>query len=717
MGQANRGQTRWWLGAACAFTAALAVMPAARAQQLIMNGPMAVEEAVAATDDAPKNNGFSIKKEDQKLIEQFEDFERFRDKKAWDRAFKALDTFSATGDPSAMAPTKEGFWIPTRQKFLRSLLSLPPEGKEAYRLFNDAKANQLWEQALAHEATGDADTLASLKKLVDQFFITRIGDKAADHLGDALFEAGDYTGAAKAWGQILSDYPETSLSALRLQMKQATALARGGRWEQFRQLSASIREKHSGETVKIAGKEVSVEAQLASLARPTTLPTTGPTTNSSTEFAGGDAPIKLPAQDHPLWQMQFMDPTLSDKMFAQLNQNGWGAQMAPMAHVVPAAVADGKRVYLNWYGILWAVDEETGKIVWWSDHFKKLADKFNEIIQWQIDSNRFTLTLAGDSLLVVYVNLDKLNNQEPFRFACLDPATGKRKWSSDAGALQGWAFIGSPLVVDSTIYITAHPKDNQEVHLLSMSLEGKLNWESKLGQPQMGNNWRGQPVYPLPVLKYASGMLYILTNNGAVIAFDTIGRTIDWAFSYERSNGQDMNNGRFGWNGQQMESNEPPASAWMRDGLLYFKDRGEKMMFALDLGSPQLKWKRPVGDDTSIVGYDDQNFYLLSTGQDNTSLSTVDWQSGKMLRSSKLPDANENVRAIAAGTSYLVFLSRGIFEVDTAVTDVTRDTRTFRGIDKDALGGILLRTGDKLISVSNLAVTAYPVTSEAHAAK
>src|SRR5260370_980465 len=123
--------------------------------------------------------------------------------------------------------------------------------------------------------------------------------------------------------------------------------------------------------------------------------------------------------------MQFMDPALADKMFAQLNQNGWGAQMAPMAHVVPAAVTDGKRVYLNWYGILWAVDGETGKIVWWSDHFKKLAEKFNEIIQWQIDSNRFTITVAGDSLLVVYVNLDKINNQEPFRFASLDPATGK----------------------------------------------------------------------------------------------------------------------------------------------------------------------------------------------------------------------------------------------------------------------------------------------------
>ena len=44
----------------------------------------------SAGEEAPKTGGFSVKKEDAKIIEQFEDFERYRDKKAWEKAFKAL---------------------------------------------------------------------------------------------------------------------------------------------------------------------------------------------------------------------------------------------------------------------------------------------------------------------------------------------------------------------------------------------------------------------------------------------------------------------------------------------------------------------------------------------------------------------------------------------------------------------------------------------------
>jgi outer membrane protein assembly factor BamB len=666
------------------------------------------------SEDASKTNGFAVKKEDQKVLEQFDDFERFRDKKAWDRAFKSLDSISGTADSGAMSSTKDGFWIPTRQKFLRSLVSLPPEGREAYRLFNDAKARQNLDKALAHEAAGDSDTIELLKKTVDQFLITSVGDKAADRLGDALFEAGDYTGAQRAWDQILSYYPETTLSTLRLQIKQATAMARAGRSEPLRVLSASLNEKHGGETIKIAGREIGVSEYLASLARPTTRPAT---TQALAERSENSSPLQLPKSDHPAWQMEFLDPAMSEKMFSQINQNGWGMQAAPMLKVVPAAVTDSKRVYVNWYGIVWAIDAESGKLVWWSEHFKKLAEKFNELMQWQVDSSRFTVTLMGDSLLTVSVNLDKVNNQEPFRLACLDASTGKRKWTTESGPLQGWAFVGSPLVVDSEIYITAHPKDTQEIHLLAISTDGKLHWESKLGQPQLGNNWRGLPVYALPVMKYVSGTLYICTNNGAVIAVDTTSHAMQWAFSYDRGAVQDQNNGRFGFNGNQFETNEPPASVWTHNGSLFFKDRGGRMMFEIDLAGPSMKWSRPIGQDTTVVGYDDNNFYMLSTGTDNTFLSTVDWDSGTMLRSSKLPDATDTVLALAAGGKYLLFLSRGIFEVDTTITDVTRDTRSFRGFDKDSQGGVLLRAGNKLISVSNLSVTAYPVEEGARASK
>src|SRR5258706_5077002 len=266
MGQVKR--KRWGrccqavvLFAAAGFTCA----PVARAQQ------MQVETTIEGANDnadQTKNTGFSIKKEDQKIIEQFEDFERYRDKKAWEKAFKSLDGVLKAAQTNGMAPSKDGFWIPSRQKVLQSLVSLPPEGKAAYRLFYDATAKQSWSQVEAKEAAGESDTITPLREIVRQYFITSVGDKASDHLGDALFEIGDYTGAARAWEQILTSYPETSLTPMRLQIKQATALSRAGRMEQIKPLAAKLTENYPGETIQLGGKNVSIEEHLAALAKP-----------------------------------------------------------------------------------------------------------------------------------------------------------------------------------------------------------------------------------------------------------------------------------------------------------------------------------------------------------------------------------------------------------------------------------------------------------------
>ena len=53
-----------------------------------------------------------------------------------------------------------------------------------------------------------------------------------------------------------------------------------------------------------------------------------------------------------------------------------------------------------------------------------------------------------------------------------------------------------------------------------------------------------------------------------------------------------------------------------------------------------------------------------------------------------------------------MFLGRGVYEIDRQTGDTLR---IFRGADKECLGGALWRTGDRLVTVSNRAVTAYPI--------
>ena len=53
------------------------------------------------------------------------------------------------------------------------------------------------------------------------------------------------------------------------------------------------------------------------------------------------------------------------------------------------------------------------------------------------------------------------------------------------------------------------------------------------------------------------------------------------------------------------------------------------------------------------------------------------------------------------------FAPRGIYEMDLTNGDTVR---IFRGHDRDSIGGALRRVPGRIITVSNLAVTAYPTT-------
>ena len=119
----------------------------------IVVGQVAVAQVEEGQND---HTGFSVRKESQNVADALADFERYRDKKQWEKAFTAMGkVFDAESE--GLVPDKDGLFVQAELKIRAELMSVPPEGREAYRLFNDPKAEQLLNAAwiaLRHQREG-----------------------------------------------------------------------------------------------------------------------------------------------------------------------------------------------------------------------------------------------------------------------------------------------------------------------------------------------------------------------------------------------------------------------------------------------------------------------------------------------------------------------------------------------------------------------------------
>ena len=139
------------------------------------------------------------------------------------------------------------------------------------------------------------------------------------------------------------------------------------------------------------------------------------------------------------------------------------------------------------------------------------------------------------------------------------------------------------------------------------------------------------------------------------------------------------------------------------NGLFYLKDASSRLLYAVDPTGPSVKWKRPVSDDETVAAIEGPIAYLLGT-----ELSALDLPSRKLVWSTKLPGDSAMLRPLICPEHIYMPTARGIFDIDPRNGDIRR---VFRGADRESNGGRLLVAGDKLISITDMAVTAYPIGS------
>ncbi len=664
---------------------------ASRAQIVrIVNG-------VAQTDD-PQSGGFTLKKVDPKITDALTDFNRYADKQAWEKAFKAVEPI-ADVEVNGMLPSKDGFYFPARQAVMNAFLSMSPEGKEAYRLFNDARAKQQFEQATNHPDTSD-DNIPGLRKLVSMYFITSIGQQAADRLGDDLFESGDFGGAEQAWAAIVDQQADSDLNIPRIQLKRGIAMARTRQTSRAKEIVSWLKEHAADAKTTIGGKEVSPAEYLSSLLE------TPATTQASVVAQADLPPMVLPQSDTPKWHFRFGDQQIADQIASTIRGFGWQNFMPDLLSIVPGSAADEKHVYVNWLGVCYGLDARTGKLLWRTDKPSDIGQQIQQWVQYSPEVKRFTVACAGDRALFVRISPKQMNFQESYRLYCYNAQTGAQQWSSESGTLSGYSFACVPLVVDGTVYATAASNNGAEIFLVAINLaNGRSLWSLSLGQATGGTNWRGMQTVPVSNLLYDGGKVYVLTNNGALLAVNAGEKRLVWAMTYNGSPiAPGINN-----------SDDPlpqiitPASMFIRDNVLYCKERDADQVYAIDLSGPSLKWKRPCQPDETIVGMDDSRIY--TAGRD---VGGIDCESKKLLWSRRLPLEYGSFRPMMSGDSIFFFLGRGIYQLDTHEGEIKR---IFRGYDRDSGGGAVYQTAIGLITVSDQALTAYAMPASQQAQK
>ncbi len=313
--------------------------------------------------------------------EAFDDFDRFRRRGAWERAFKALDTIPEE-QAVRFVDGDGGFIVPAAWKRQRVLAALPPAGQAAYRLFHDAEVKKL-----VDEAEGPAE-LKNLERVYSAYFATTVGDNAADRLGDLYFELGRFDRAAECWLSVVRDRPDTDLSPALLTLKAALALKRGatGRLRAGAGRARGPLRRRGGHPRGRDGRGRRAAPPLdpRRAAR-------GPSGRIRRPGAGRGT-LDLSGPVEPLWQVRFADSVEAGMLPVELTQ--WESH--PLSAAVPAAAIGGSTLFLNALGFAFAIDLPSGKMLWRTEALHHLRLLTVQDYTRAIDASRFAIVAAGD---------------------------------------------------------------------------------------------------------------------------------------------------------------------------------------------------------------------------------------------------------------------------------------------------------------------------------
>ena len=637
----------------------------------------------------------SVLTTDEAVLNALTDFERHAERNDWQKAFRVLENLPPE-KRVGMLPAGNGFMIPAKLRFWRLLVEMNAEGRSAFRLFNEPKAKKLFEQLKAEQAANAPQATTTAETIYDLYFITSYGDDVANLLGDVAFEKGDFADAASRWRSIVDYHTDSDIPLPRLMVKSATAYMAAGRVGEAESLLAQLKQRHATDTVKIGGKEVVAADYVSDLLKK----------KKSAGDPSSVATIRLELPKagtlQPAWQVPFLSRKGVATLDAVVGQNSY--YQSGLGTMVPNHANDAERIYLNWMGIIFAVDIQSGKLLWRTDSFDKLHPHFATMQQGRVNLSQYGIHVVGDRVLTTALGLDRLNYWQPaIPLTSWNAKTGEKQWSVGGEQNGNISYLGQFYPWKGGVLVVTHAQQQAAMTLNAINLSsGASDWSMPLGAFQQQNNpYTGGTTFSLPEFAEVGRQLCVMNNSGAVLQVSPTEKKIDGQFVlYEPKQTTDMQNNYYGNQSLPEEKRlHTRGRMLVRDGLLLVKEVGKSELFCVDMQSQKVLWKRPTVASAMIVDADDQFVYLM-----NSELSTYDRNTGKLQWSINLPVSGGGLSLVSSGNSVFIATRRGIFEIGRLDGRVKRIVRT---AETDSNGISMRVIGNHLVTVSNSSVTGY----------
>ncbi len=509
-----------------------------------------------------------------------------------------------------------------RLKAYRMLADLPDAGREAYGVLYDGRAKGLLERArLEHDLT-------SAKQAFDVYLLSRHGREAAKLLSSWLLDAGRAAEVLHVLQMYWSVFPDAGREEPWLIQRQAVAYAMLGDDAMANEMLGMV---EGGNAALMTGVRGFVSHY------DTTRPPLGDV--EWTGPAGGGsgrrsmvAAVPTMADELP-WRRTM--PQAPVVRWTELDQFGHDALPVaePVVYDDRLFVKSGSEVQaidLLSFGVMWSAGGGTLGI---AERFA-VGPGFTD--QDQLFSDYVEGSLSAGAGLVFSVEsgqeIDsgadgvtiRSANRQPVRvvgrrLVAYDARTGERRWrrggTDDPVELMSEALIMSPpLVVDGDIWLPFESRNAIYFGVLDPA-DGTLVDQILL----FALGGRTMQREKAMMAATDSGMIYLSTGFGLLLAIDGTSRELRWATRYRENEGPRSGRRRFNRQIQKEPLRWFPQPPMVAGSLVILAPTDDDRVIAFDRIDGTLVWDWPRDQHKYLIGTDDE--YVWLGGQTITCVS------------------------------------------------------------------------------------------------